>query len=215
MYELFISPKKLYQGCLLAAITHAVAVGMYPELDYEHSWDTINYCMNDSEGCRGTITFHRDCVIGVFQGVYGTKSETDPSVFFDGAPETILQIAQNEAQQYVLCEEDGIVKPVITTAFWGSWEKLFSAHPMNELMKHGGHIIQTQLLPFAEAMEIWREYYDLDKRQMDLVSRLFSLKMKANEQPITLQKEDVQALYGETDECLASLKELGMIVPHE
>lgn len=43
MNRIEIEPAKLYQGCLLAAIVHAVAVGEYPELNYEHSWDGINY----------------------------------------------------------------------------------------------------------------------------------------------------------------------------
>ena len=45
MVKLNINSSKLYEGSLQAAITHAVAVGMYPELNYEHSWDGINYCM--------------------------------------------------------------------------------------------------------------------------------------------------------------------------
>ena len=41
MYEIPIEPRQLYEGCILAAIAHAVSVGLYPELDYEHSWDNM------------------------------------------------------------------------------------------------------------------------------------------------------------------------------
>lgn len=46
MEKININPKELYQGCMFAAIIHAVLVGEYPELNYEHSWDGINYSMN-------------------------------------------------------------------------------------------------------------------------------------------------------------------------
>ena len=41
MIKIELNPKKLYEACILSSLTHAVAVGMYPELNYEHSWDKI------------------------------------------------------------------------------------------------------------------------------------------------------------------------------
>lgn len=38
MNKLEISSKKFYEGCVSAAVAHAVTVGEFPELDYEHSW---------------------------------------------------------------------------------------------------------------------------------------------------------------------------------
>lgn len=46
-----------------------MAVSLYPELNYEHSWDEINYCMNDSQGCMATITFQNKYIVGVFQDI--------------------------------------------------------------------------------------------------------------------------------------------------
>ena len=43
MIKIELNPKELYEACILSSLTHAVAVGMYPELNYEHSWDNINY----------------------------------------------------------------------------------------------------------------------------------------------------------------------------
>ena len=48
MERIKIKPRQLYQGCILAAIIHAVTVGEYPELNYEHSWNGFNYCMDNS-----------------------------------------------------------------------------------------------------------------------------------------------------------------------
>ena len=47
----------LYKGCMLAAIAHAIMTAYYPEGANEHSWDEMNYSVQDSAGTRGTITF--------------------------------------------------------------------------------------------------------------------------------------------------------------
>ena len=102
MVGIDINPKQLYEGCIEAAIAHAVAVGMYPELNYEHSWDGINYCMNDSQGCRATITFHNEYIVAVFQDIHKADWNTDALSFFSEAPQKIIQLAKDEALQYVL-----------------------------------------------------------------------------------------------------------------
>jgi len=86
MIKIELNPKKLYEACILSSLTHAVAVGMYPELNYEHSWDKINYSMNDSEGCRATITFHKNHIISVFQDNSCVDTDVDALDFFEGAP---------------------------------------------------------------------------------------------------------------------------------
>jgi hypothetical protein len=204
-----ISPRRLYEGCVLAAVSHAVAVGMYPELNYEHSWDHMTYCVHDSEGGRGAITFHPDGVVGVFQCA-DSDSPADALRLFDGAPEAILQVAQSEALQYVLCDADGTAKPVISAAFFGTWERLYATQTMDELMEKGGCMIRTHLLPFEDALDTWRDYYDLDDKQTHLIRRLFRRKMDENGQRITVSPADLQALYGDTEECLTSLKELNI-----
>ncbi len=212
MYEIPIEPRKLYEGCVLAAIAHAVSVGMYPELNYEHSWDEINYCTNDSEGCRAAITFHHDHVVGVFQNINQADKDTDAFCFFDGASEEILQLAKSEALQYVLSDVKGMATPVITAAFYGTWEQLFSTQSMHELMASGGNMIRTQLLPFQDALHVWQEYYDLDASQIELIHRLFHQKMNSQGNSVVLLHDDMKALYGDTEECLVSLKELNITV---
>ena len=39
--------EELWQGCILASIAHAIMVAHYPELSNEHSWDGINYNIQD------------------------------------------------------------------------------------------------------------------------------------------------------------------------
>lgn len=208
-----INPKQLYEGCIQAAITHAVAVGMYPELNYEHSWDDINYCMNDSQGCRATITFHNEYIIAVFQDIKKVNWNVDALTFFKGASNEIIEIAQKEALQYVLDKVDGITKPVVTAAFWGNWDKLYSVQSFDSIVENGGHIIRSQLLPYNRAMDEWCDYYDLDSEQISLIQKLFDAKIGSNGKSVTLHNDEVKFLYGDLKECLVSLKELNIFMP--
>lgn len=39
----------------------------YPDLSSEHSWDGMNYNVQDSSGGRGTITFDGSYCVGAFR----------------------------------------------------------------------------------------------------------------------------------------------------
>ena len=210
MIKIELNPKKLYEACILSSLTHAVAVGMYPELNYEHSWDKINYSMNDSEGCRATITFHKNHIITIFQDSSCVHTDVDALDFFESAPKEIIELAKNETLQYVLENADGIVKPVISSAFWGEWNELYSVIPFDEIVDKGAHIITVQLLPFKEAMKEWSDYYDLDESQIKFIKHLFDKKIKEN--TFTLSNDDIQYLYGDVQECLISLREMNILV---
>jgi hypothetical protein len=123
MVEININPKQLYEGSMQAAITHAVAVGMYPELNHEHSWDGIYYCVNDSQGCKAAITFHNKYVIAVFQAIDKADGNMDALAFFDGAPEEIREIL---AGQYTFQGASGLITfnsmgDPIKTAYISTW----------------------------------------------------------------------------------------------
>ena len=210
MVTININPKQLYEGCIQAAVTHAVAVGMYPELNCEHSWDGINYCMNDSKGCRATITFHNKYIIAVFQAIDKVDRHIDALDFFDGAPKEAIEIAENEALQYVLDDVDGVAKPVVTAAFWGTWDKLNSVQSFDSIIENGGYLIRSQLLSYNDAMVKWRDYYNLDSKQISLIQRLFNEKIASKDKSIILHEEETKLLYGDTDECLVSLGELNI-----
>ncbi len=210
MVEINITPRQLYEGCMQAAITHAVAVGMYPELNGEHSWDGINYCTNDTQGCKATITFHNKYIIAVFQAIDKVDKNIGALDFFDGAPKEIMELAENEALQYVLENVDGNAKPVITAAFWGTWDKLNSVQSFDSIVENGGHIIRSQLLPYHDAMDKWRDYYDLDSKQISLIQKLFHAKIGSTDKSLILHEDDIRFLYGDLDECLISLGELNI-----
>lgn len=213
MMHLEIFPQKLYEGCLLAALVHAVTVGEYPEFNYEHSWDGINYCMNNSEGCRGIITFHKKYIIAAFREESKVLSSKDAINYLKGAPTEIIELANAETLQYLLDDVSGVTKPVITAAFWGSWEELFSNQPIKLLLENCANIIENQLLELSEAMEAWNDNYEFHNEQEALIRGLFSKKMSVGlNDTITLNNDEADALYGEIDECTESLRELNILI---
>ena len=203
-----INPQKLYNGCIFMA-AHAVTVGEYPELDYEHSWDGINYCMNNSRGCRATITFDKKYIIAVFQDVSAKVPYQDAMNYFKGAPKAIARLAKTETLLYVLENIAGETKPYITAAFWGTWKELYSVSQYDELMKNGAHILAVQLMEPREALRACDDYYGLTDGQMDLILSLSKQRSQTDFSiPVILKKTD--ALYGDMDEIRVSLGELNM-----
>ena len=218
MENININPVKLYEGCVFAAIVHAVTAGEYPELNYEHSWDGINYCMNDSQGCRATITFHPDYIIAVFQDMskydFNMDLRMDIQELLTEMPEDILELARAEALQYVLEDINGEIQPVITAAFWGTWEGLSSSQAWVEIWENGGYIIRNQLLSHQESLVQWDDYYGLNNEQMNLIESLYERKMQNRSNAIYMSDEEMKYLYGDIGECIESLQELN-IYPYD
>ena len=211
--QIAIDPKGLYEGCLLAAIAHAVTVGEYPELNYEHSWDGINYSMNDSQGCRGTISFDEHWIVAAFRDENVLDESKDAFEFFRGAESEIRKLAEKETLQYLLADVDGVTRPVITTAFWGSWDALYSCHSLDDLIHNGGHILSNQLRAYPSGLKKWDECYEFHDGQMELIASLYQKKQKQDMgDEILLTKEEKEILYGEIDECVESLRELNILV---
>ncbi len=210
MIKINIEPDKLYKGCIFAAVVHAVMVGEYPELNYEHSWDGFNYNMNDSQGCRATVTFHPKYIIAVFQDAASIQDQKEVSYYFEGAPNELMEIARDQTLQYVLENVNGVTKPVITGAFWGDWESLLSNQTLEEIIRTGGHILHNQLLDYTDAFRAWDDYYGLSEAQMDLVRNLYQKKISFHNAPISLNKSEIKCLCGNIEECRESLRELNI-----
>ena len=119
-YKLHIDREQLWKGCILNSIANAIFVAHDPDLSHESSWDGCNYSMQDSQGGRGTITFHLDYTIVCLQDVNSERMDEwiDAANYFEGAPSEVLEIAKEEALQYVLEEVEGETMPFITAAFW-------------------------------------------------------------------------------------------------
>lgn len=212
MKKLNINPKELYEGCMYAAIVHAVTVGQYPEFNYEHSWDGYNYSMNNSQGCRATITFHPEYVIAVFQEKAGIDISKSANDYLANMPDDILRIAESEALAYVLQNVSGEIRPVITAAFWGTWDELFSNQSWEDILQNGGFILENQLLNHEQSLQSWNDYYELSDDEINLIESLFERKIKDEDSRIYLNAEEVKVLSGDIGECEESLRELNIFL---
>lgn len=99
-------------------------------------------------------------------------------------PKNILRLAQAESLQYVLEDVDGEIKPVITAAFWGTWEELSSYQNWSDIWENGGYILENQLLPRQQSLARWDEYYGLTNGQMNLALSLLDRKLANTETPV-------------------------------
>jgi hypothetical protein len=216
--ELEWKHKQLWQGCILATIAHAIMVAHFPELSNEHSWDGINYNVQDSEGTRGTITFDSKYCVAAFRnddsGRILTSKFSEAHKYFQGASLEILQLAEAEALQYLLENVNGRAVPVITTAFWGEDNNLFTNDTYNEMIENGGFLLERQVMGFDLAIEAWKEYYDMSQQQCDFLKYIYDRKISNPNEIITLSKEEISFIGSNDEEGLnesrISFEEIGI-----
>ena len=113
---------------------------------------------------------------------------------------------------YVLDDINGETKPVITAAFWGTWDELFSNQSWDDILENGGYIISNQLLSHQDSLVQWDDYYGLADGQMNLVESLFERKIIKGETEIHLTPEEKKNLYCKIEECEKSLSELNILL---
>lgn len=90
--------EQLWEGCLLASIAHAIMVAHYPEQANEHSWDGMNYSIQDSSGTRGTVTFCSEYFVAAFRNedserVSHINNIKQAKEYFEGSPKEIINLA--------------------------------------------------------------------------------------------------------------------------
>lgn len=187
--------QQLWDGCLLAGIAHAIMVGEYPIMANEHSWDGLNYSVQDSSGQRGTVSFKDDCCVAAFRNDNSKRmsDSIDIKKYFKGADALIVQLANEEALQYLLDEVNGEVKPVITTAFWGR-ENLITNDTIEGMMENGGNLLEAQVCGIPAAVQYWKDIYKMNDNQIKLMLSLYKKKSAMPNQTITLLKEEVDTL---------------------
>ncbi|MFC3746072.1 hypothetical protein [Paenibacillus sp. GCM10012306] len=209
---------QLWRGCTFAAIAHAIMVAHFPKSSNEHSWDGMNYSVQDSMGTRGTITFSPNYVVAAFRNDKSERVSANKFAeainYFHGAPIEVIELAKSETLQYLLDDIDGNVKPLITTAFWGTSIKSYSLDSLEELNDHGAFLLENQLMDFENSLESWKEYYDMSSEQCDLLISIFNRKVTNPNETIVLTKEEITML-GDVDqegldESEISFKEIGV-----
>ncbi|AEB75047.1 hypothetical protein [Clostridium botulinum] len=199
MRTINLRKQELWNGCILASIAHAIMVSHYREIANEHSWDGINYSIQDSEGTRGTITFNNDCYVGVFRNDRSerlNKIEISKihSEYFIGAPNSIKQLADKEALQYVLQNINNEIIPLITTAIWGNNKQGFSNDSLEDFMDNGGFLIENQMMNTEDSIREWKEYYDMTEAQCNLLKNIYNRKIKRTNENLCLTKNDIDLI---------------------
>ena len=202
---------QLREGCMLAAIAHAIMVAHYPELSNEHSWDGINYSVQDSSGSRGTITFSSKSCVAAFRNENSTRISANNFIgsnqYFQGASQEIIKLAEDETLQYLLDNIAGETLPVITTAFWGEDNNLFTIDTLDEMVENGGFLLERQVMDMDSAIEAWKEYYDMSEQQCNMLKSIFKRKISQTTGIITLSKHEADRIGTDDQEGLEESKE--------
>lgn len=209
--------EQVWRGSILASIAHAIMVAHFPEISNEHSWDDTNYSVQDSSGTRGTITFHSKYCVGAFRNEHSsriTSGEVSATQYLKGAPLPVIQLAEEEALQYLLDTINGDVTPVITTAFWGVENHLFMNDEYELMIENGGFILEAQVLEISAAIGYWIDYYEMNEQQVILMNSIYERKVSNPEAIITLSRSEVDMI-GTTDkegltESEISFEEIGV-----
>lgn len=199
-YKLHIDREQLWKGCVLNSIAHAINVAHCPDFSHESSWDGFNYSMQDTQGGRGTITFHPNYTIVCLQDVNSERIDEwiDAENYFEGAPSEVIHIAKEETLQYILEEVEGETVPFITTAFWIEDSGAYSIDSFEEMEEHGGFLLEIPLLDLQSAIERLEEEYELTEEQIELLQLMYERKIKNPNEEIMLSKEEV-AMIGTDD----------------
>lgn len=190
-----LNVKTLYEGCYLAGISCAVMSAKFPELSFEHSWDGINYSVQDGFGSRGTVTFKNNFCVCAFRADNSNRLKTYHTYkrYFENCPDEIFQLAEEETLQYLLDESNGAIFPVITACFWSNENNLESNDSWNDIFSNGGDILIPQLSSFEIGLEHWKNYYEMDIAELNLVVKLFKAKVSNPAHDIRLV-DDVEIL---------------------
>ena len=143
---------ELYERCIYSSVAYAVANLRFPFFSYEQSWDGDNFSFKS--GSEGTISFDFEkkviagAIIDNESPRLGKYPDYQAIKLFSDAPDSIKQLADKEALQYLLFEIDGTVLPAATTAFWVDSEGLcIFDDSIDEFWENGGEFIRYLLGP--------------------------------------------------------------------
>ncbi len=217
--------ESLFHGAVLASVGHAVYVCRAPDFAAENSWDGQNYNVQDSQGSRGTISFHRDGVVGAF---FMADCDRDPfrggvlippRDLLEGAPKSLRDLAESEAFQYLLQEYDGETRPIVTAAFWGESNTgpLCSIETWPETLEHGACLVELVMLGPQAAMEERIKEYRFSKSEVELIWTVFGRRMAEGANPIDLTPSERDTLRSNAisdvawDACRESFAEIDIL----
>lgn len=208
--------EEIWRGCVLAWIAHAISVAHYPEIAHEQSWDGLNYNVQDGSGARGTITFHPKYLVSAIRDDNSERVNEyiNALEYFQDSSEEVKTLALNETLQYLLEDIDGQSVPVITTAFWGNSEGIYSQDELDVLIDNGGFLLERQTTDIETAINEWQEYYEMSDLRINLLKSIFQRKIENPSKIIVLTQNEIQMIESNDEEGLnesrLSFEELGI-----
>ena len=227
---------QLYENCVYSSIAHAIFVLKAPFFSAEQSWDGMNYCFNNFEGTRGTISF--DLTAGVMAGAARDDTsarrnrypEFKATELFKNATDNVKRLAEKETLEYLYDEVNGSTQPTATIAFWSTGGEIGIDDDIKGFRNNGGEYLFTISVTYDKLREHWREQYELSEAELSAVDLIFErfnshkkitlddvpvIKQKCVEAPSKkrgLFKKPQEELPNGYEECLTSLGELGIII---
>lgn len=211
-----ITKTDLFKGCLIASIAHAIMTNVYPDLSYEQSWDGMNYSIQNSSGIRGTITFERDFCVGAVRNENSRKIVGGKVLrkHMRSFPSEVIDKAYEETFQYLLLQRKGVVAPYVTSVFWANHHALYYEEKYSADMREVFTLLDNILLPVSEAVEKWKQDYEMDAGAVALLEDLYQCKAKDFLSTIELSTRQKKLIPGThiNDECVEALKELHIVV---
>ena len=208
----FLKYNTLYERCVMASVAHAIMVGKYNLLSSEQSWDGFNYNFQNMEGIRGVISFAEGEYICAIQN----NEECDESIeqhvpeILSGANAKIMNLAKEEALQYMLVNYNGKSVPFITSAFWGSGDTNYSNQSEEQLIKSSEKTIMPFLYSEDDAKKYWKNYYEMTDEQIELAEDIYQRRISVSGR-VNLSINEVNKLkewFDDIDECIESFQEI-------
>jgi len=209
---------QLWNGCILASIAHAIMAAHYPEFSYEQSWDGKNYNIQDGARIRGTITFKNNNCVAAFRNDKSIRTSIKMKNvidYFDFAPDDIINLALSETLEYLYENVNGHDFPLITTAFWGYNNILYSNDSYDDLLSNGFNIILKQTLDIESAINEWKSYYNMSTQQIKLLRIIYKKRIMDVNKVIYISDDEIKMI-GSNDkialnESYTSFRELKII----
>lgn len=209
--------EQLYDNCVYSSIFHAVFILKNPFFSAAQSWDGMNYNFNDFSGARGTISF--DLVNGIMAGAArDDKSERinrypdfKAIQLFANAPESVQQLAQKEALEYLYDERNGVTQPMATVAFWSVRGDIVIDENIDLFSMNGGGYFLNIGVSHDELRSYWCEKYNFGDKETSTVEYIYEC--FTNHKPVRL--EQVPIIKQECDgyeDCITSLEEIGIVI---
>ena len=203
----FTDKTRLYSKCIYASICHAIMVGKYTLLSDEISWDGTNFLFQDMEGIRGVMSFSNNIFLcGIQNEKNYLKGENNiESILLKDAGLDVISGIREEIFPYLLVESDEGDIPAISAVFWGE-EKIYSNMSEKEFMYKSDNILLPYFYEERDMKKYWRDYYEMNKEQEQIVDELY-LKKMANSSFLlnTVQKEKLNKWFGKKEYTVNNL----------